>query len=340
VASPAISSDAAEALLSAGSYVDELLFDWERRNLFDACWVCVARSEELKNCGDQFAESIGATAILYIRGADGHLRGFVNTCRHQGTQLLPCGEAVNCDVVQCRGHAWTYGLDGALLSAPAHEDGGVYIDKAAHALHPVATTEWLGMVFSNVDSLQKAARFEDVVGDLGEMLSRYELGRAVVAGWREYLVPANWKLLLACAPLAETGRDRPRPASTRVGTGGWHYLDGTGSISVGVFPNLLVMARDDLCVSYLLVPKGVRETVVLCDWAFPPESCDDPAFDPAPVVEAGDAANVAAWERAEHLHSQLEAGALQADEVGATLLDVAVASILEQWYEVASRSAR
>lgn len=331
--------DVPDALLTPTVYVDEMLFDWERRNLFDASWVCVARSEELKNGGDQFAESIGATAILYLRGADGILRGFVNTCRHEGTQLLPCGEAVNCDVVLCRGHAWTYGLDGSLLSVPAHEAGGVYIDKAAHALHRVATAEWLGLVFSNVDSSRAGAGFDDLVGELADLLAPHGLERAIVAGWREYLVAANWKLVLASAPVSPAGPDRKRWPSSRVGRGAWHHGDAHAS-SAGVFPNLLVGAGHDACVTYLLVPRGVRETVVLCDWAFSPESFDGPGFDPASAIEARDASNRAAWQRAESLHAQLEAAALAGEDVSEPVLEDAVARILGERYAVASPTVR
>lgn len=309
------------ATLNPTLYVDELLFDWERRNVFDPSLVCVARSEELKNCGDQFAESVGETAVLYLRGADGRLRGFLNTCRHQGTQLLPCGGATNCDVVTCRGHAWTYGLDGTLLECPAQESGGVEVDKAANSLIPVATSESLGMVFSNVEA---GGAFDEHVGDIDEALARYGLDGLVVAGWREYVVEANWKLVLAAVP---AGADGP---SHRTGSGAWHHDTGGEQVSVGVFPNLFVRANDDHCVTWLIMPKEAGVTLVLCDWTFPPERFEQTGFDPTALVEEGDTANVAAWAAAETAHRELAAGSIPG-----VLLTGAPAEILAERYEAA-----
>jgi Rieske 2Fe-2S family protein len=320
-----------ESVRSPAIYVDEQLFEWERRNLFDTSWVCIARSEEMKSPGDQFAEAIGETALLFLRAPDGQLRGFVNVCRHQGTQLLACGEAVNCDVVLCRGHAWTYALDGKLLSAPAYEDGGATLDYDANALNPVATTEWAGMVFANADAAGAGTTFEEHVGELAELLSPFELDRVVVAGWRVYEVPANWKLVLAGVP----GPAGEALAATRTGTGAWRFATDGGKVHGTVFPNLSVSAGDGHCLTYLVVPKGARETIVFCDWTFLPEQFEAPGFDPTELVESGDAANQAAWQRAGALHASLDALATAGKDAPDGTIGEVFAALLDERYQAA-----
>ena len=56
-----------------------------------------------------------------MRGEDGGLRAFLNVCRHRGAQLCPA-ERGQTRTLQCRYHAWTYGLDGRLLRAPGLQD--------------------------------------------------------------------------------------------------------------------------------------------------------------------------------------------------------------------------
>ena len=79
-------------MLPRAAYVDPAVFDWEQRHFFGGGWMCVARSEQLPEPGDQRAEATGMGSVLLVRGEDGVLRAFANTCRHRGHELLPCGE--------------------------------------------------------------------------------------------------------------------------------------------------------------------------------------------------------------------------------------------------------
>jgi len=177
------------------------------------------------------------------------------------------------------------------------------------------------MVFSNVEA---GGAFDEHVGDIDEALARYGLDGLVVAGWREYVVEANWKLVLAAVP---AGADGP---SHRTGSGAWHHDTGGEQVSVGVFPNLFVRANDDHCVTWLIMPKEAGVTLVLCDWTFPPERFEQTGFDPTALVEEGDTANVAAWAAAETAHRELAAGSIPG-----VLLTGAPAEILAERYEAA-----
>ncbi len=72
------------------SYISPEYFE-NIRNLFANTWICTGkRVEEIPNPGDYFLENIEVTkaSIIVIRGMDGKVRGFHNTCKHRGTQLL------------------------------------------------------------------------------------------------------------------------------------------------------------------------------------------------------------------------------------------------------------
>src|SRR5262249_58963894 len=43
-------------MLPRAAYVDPAVFDWEQRHFFGGGWMCVARSEQLPQPGDQRAE--------------------------------------------------------------------------------------------------------------------------------------------------------------------------------------------------------------------------------------------------------------------------------------------
>src|SRR3954451_18950685 len=86
-------------MLPRAAYVDSAVFDWEQRRFFGGGWMCVGRSEDVAAPGDQRAESVGDASVLLVRGDDGVLRAFANTCRHRGHELLTCGASINRRVI-------------------------------------------------------------------------------------------------------------------------------------------------------------------------------------------------------------------------------------------------
>ena len=51
-------------MLPRAAYVDPAVFAWEQRHFFGGGWLCVARSEQLPQPGDQRAESTGEGSVL------------------------------------------------------------------------------------------------------------------------------------------------------------------------------------------------------------------------------------------------------------------------------------
>jgi choline monooxygenase len=108
----------------------------------------------------------GSLPVLVVRPHDGQLRGFVNVCRHRGHVL--CEANARRETIQCPYHAWTYGLDGALRSAPRAEREEAF-DSAALSLVPVSVDAWGPFVFVNPDP--SAAPLADSLGDLPRLLA-------------------------------------------------------------------------------------------------------------------------------------------------------------------------
>ena len=133
-------------MLPRAAYVDPAVFDWEQRHFFGGGWMCVARSEQLPEPGDQRAEATGMGSVLLVRGEDGVLRAFANTCRHRGHELLPCGEGAQHKMIICPYHAWTYSLAGELRAAGSFKKMPGF-DFRRWGLPQLPVTEWHGLVF-------------------------------------------------------------------------------------------------------------------------------------------------------------------------------------------------
>ncbi len=112
---------AMEETLPYRLYLDAEVFAAERERLFARQWFHVGRDEDVPEPGDWSRVEVVGEQLILVRGDDGQLRGFANTCRHRGAELCPLDGPVSGHagrVLRCPYHHWTYGLDGRLRAAP------------------------------------------------------------------------------------------------------------------------------------------------------------------------------------------------------------------------------
>jgi Rieske 2Fe-2S family protein len=299
----------------------------------------VGRSDQAPRPGDQWAEAVGEGSVLLVRGEDGVLRAFANTCRHRGHELLPCGAASQAKVIICPYHGWTYALDGGLQAAAGFKNKPGF-EAAKWGLVELPAREWHGLVF--VDGSGTAGPLGDSLAALDEIVAPYEMERLTVAGRHEYEVAANWKILTEnyheCyhCPVIHPELCRVSPPKSGENyqaegawVGGWMdlrdgmdtmSLDGTSNgaalrgldsrglrtvIYVNIFPNLLVSLHPDYVMVHRMMPLAADRTRVECTWAFAPESLARPGFDPGYAVEFWDITNRQDWHACESVQRGL-----------------------------------
>ncbi len=340
-AAPVDAGELADALLPFGqsrmlpraAYTGEAVFDWERRHFFGD-FSCLGLSTDLPSPGDQRAEPAGDGSVLLVRGDDGALRAFANTCRHRGHELLPCdgqggGQASQKSII-CPYHAWTYSLDGSLRGAAGYR----HLDKSQWGLVELPITEWHGLIFTGTRPAELAA--------LDELVAAYEPERLVVAARHTYDAAANWKILTEnyhecyhCPSIhPELCRVSPPKSgenytATGAWIGGWMDLrDGMATMSldgsshgvplrglsgaqlrtviyVNIFPNILWSLHPDYVMTHRVVPLSAGLSRIECTWAFAPEAVAKPDFDPAYAVEFWDLTNRQDWAACESVQRGL-----------------------------------
>ncbi|MBZ5570500.1 MAG: aromatic ring-hydroxylating dioxygenase subunit alpha [Acidobacteriia bacterium] len=174
--------------IPARFYVDSEVFALERERIFARAWQVVGHSDQLKNPGDFFTTELHGEPLLLVRGTQGELRGFYNVCRHRaGPPAEGCGSR---KLFRCGYHGWTYGLDGALISAPEFE--GAYDFKPEQfALIPVRVEEWFNLIFVNLDP--KAEPLMKSLGELPKQAARFNFAGMKLFERRTYDTKCNWK---------------------------------------------------------------------------------------------------------------------------------------------------
>jgi Rieske 2Fe-2S family protein len=318
-------------LLPRAAYVEPSVFGWEERHFFHDGWTCVARSADVAQIGDQRAESVGRAGVFLVRGEDRRLRAFANTCRHRGHELLPCGESRNRHIVVCPYHSWSYRLDGTLRNAPRFDQWGAF-DPSLYGLIELATAEWHGLVFVSVSG--SAPSLDTYFAGLEKLVAAHEPERLVVAAHHEYVVEANWKIVIEnyqecyhcsvihpelCVVSPPRSGENYRHGGAGAWVGGWMALrddaetmslDGKSSATalrglhararrevlyLVLFPNVLLSLHPDYVMSHVLTPLGPDRTRIQCSWSFSPEDLERPGFDPAFAVDFWDITNRQDW---------------------------------------------
>ncbi|WP_054529140.1 aromatic ring-hydroxylating dioxygenase subunit alpha [Erythrobacter sp. SG61-1L] len=139
-------ADQAGWSLPAWTYEDPDFMKLELAKVWRRAWQLVCHVSDIPDPGDwQSFRMMGELAIV-VRGRDGTIRAFHNVCRHRAARLLD-GDYGNCGGrILCPYHAWSFGLDGALLGVPFIEEYENF-DKADYGLTPVEHAVHAGFVY-------------------------------------------------------------------------------------------------------------------------------------------------------------------------------------------------
>ena len=177
--------------LTSREYLDPEIFKREQRSIFGQSWQLAGRLKDLERPGDFVPVTILDEPIVLVRDVDGQLRAFYNVCRHRAGQVaLSRG---NRKSLQCQYHGWTYGLDGALRTAPEMDDAAGF-DRRDFGLRPVRVAAWGPFVFANLDP--DGPELASVMDAIPDEVSRsgYDIDRMSLVERREYVVECNWKV--------------------------------------------------------------------------------------------------------------------------------------------------
>jgi phenylpropionate dioxygenase-like ring-hydroxylating dioxygenase large terminal subunit len=177
--------------LPSQCYIADDFFRAEIEQIHLRRWHLVGRADEFKRPGDFRAiDTVGGPVVLVLdeRGSVG---AFANVCRHRGSLLLEgCGTV---RAIVCPYHAWTYRLDGALVSAPAMSKTPGF-DQFAHGLAPVRLETWAGFLFLNF--WDDAPSLCENLGDLPALVASHCMDDLVCTWRKDFEARCNWKLLV------------------------------------------------------------------------------------------------------------------------------------------------
>ena len=196
--------------IPAEYYIDEKQYIEDEAFLARNLWFLADHEARIPKPGDYFLFPFGrGEQVIVLRDRAGAVRAFHNVCRHRGSSLCrpedspapndprlsvkQLGASGNTPVFRCPYHAWTYDLEGKLISVP----NGMPADfnMADWGMRPchVRTTE--GFIFLNF-SKTDAPDFDTAVRGFTAVAKEYGTKDLKIIKRIAAPTKANWKLVL------------------------------------------------------------------------------------------------------------------------------------------------
>lgn len=306
--------------LDPAAYVDADFFGLEQKRVFERAWVCIGLAQEAAE-GRLLARTVGNRSVIVTRTQNGDLAGYLNSCRHRGTELAES----DCDhsgTIRCPYHRWGYALDGTLISTPLfNEVPKPNFDRADFSLLPIRVDCWGPLLFACLDPNTPPLR--KWLGDLPDRMGGYRFEDWTIRDEQTVDIAANWKLIsenfqeyyhlnwvhpelakvsrvkdhyryqgagMYCGQTTTpvSGDDRDDWLALPPAAG----LDESDAVSgrfVAIFPNVLLSVLPNHVFVMRLAPRSPDLTTETCTWLLPPLPSGTDCVHPAQALstEAG-----------------------------------------------------
>jgi len=170
-------------------YTDPDVFRADMETIFYRDWLFAVPACELTKAGSYVTHQVGSYGVVIVRGSDGVIRAFHNSCRHRGSVICNKAKGVSPNLV-CPYHQWTYSLDGKLLWA---REMGPDFDPSQHGLKPVHCRDLQGLIY--ICLADEAPDFDAFAALAQPYLAVHDLSDAKVAHETSIIEDGNWKLV-------------------------------------------------------------------------------------------------------------------------------------------------
>lgn len=182
------------------AFTNQEVFEAERSEIFDRCWIYLGHISELPKKGSFVTRSVAGRNLIFNRDSAGNVNAFLNSCPHRGATVCrePAGNAKN---FTCSYHGWVFGADGKNRDLPgieAYAEG--FKEKGCADLTAVPKLENYRGEFWFVCFDPAAVPLQEYLAGATEYLDfiidQSETGMEIISGTQEYAIRANWKLLV------------------------------------------------------------------------------------------------------------------------------------------------
>ncbi len=179
--------------IPSGRYTDREFYELEQQHLWTNSWICAGRSSDLPDNGSYFLFDELNLPLIVIRGKDGTVRCFSNTCMHRGAPVVrePAGTVRN---LRCQYHAWTYDATDGHLIAVTDERDFPGLCKDDKGLPEISCDTWGGWVWVNLNP--DPIPLIDFLGSFATEMDQFQTEQFQLVGTDHRVIDCNWKVAI------------------------------------------------------------------------------------------------------------------------------------------------
>jgi len=170
-------------------YTAPEVYQADLEHIFYKEWLFAIPACQLVKTGSYATLRVGAYEVIIVKGRDGVIRAFHNSCRHRGSLICKARSGQVAKLV-CPYHQWTYELDGKLIWA---SNMGADFDPGQHGLKPVSLRDLNGLIY--ICLADTPPDFEAFAALAQPYLQVHDLRDAKVAHSSTIIEEGNWKLV-------------------------------------------------------------------------------------------------------------------------------------------------
>ena len=176
--------------LARDFYTDPAIFERDMERMLLRHWFCAGHVSGIPRAGDYLVVDLGPESVIIVRNSAGDVRALLNVCRHRGSRLCAgrSGKAQSARLT-CPYHAWSYDLDGQLLTARQMPES---FRRADIALKSLAVRVMEGLIFTTF--AEHPLDLTVAADALARSAGVHGWASAKVAHREIYSIRANWKL--------------------------------------------------------------------------------------------------------------------------------------------------
>lgn len=160
----------------------------EREAMWSRVWYLAGRVEQLAEAGDFIVYEGPLASLVIMRGDDGQIRAFPNSCPHRGMKL--CVGEGSVDRFTCPFHSFSWELDGSIAHIPSRWDFGE-LEGRDISLPQLKLDTWGGFIFVNHDP--DCPPLTDYLGRILSDFSEWRHEDRYAAKILRKTIRANWK---------------------------------------------------------------------------------------------------------------------------------------------------
>lgn len=173
---------------------DQEIFNLELRSIFAKNWIVMGLECEIPNAGDFILRFIGLDPFIVIRGDDGKIRCFFDSCRHRGTMF--CVESRgNTKKFMCPYHGWTYDNKGNLVGVSFKDKAYKNLNLREWNLLEINVDVYDGIIFASME--KNPISLMDYLGDAKwylDIIFKATGGLVNVGPPQRFVSEFDWKL--------------------------------------------------------------------------------------------------------------------------------------------------